>query len=90
MNAIQLIIKGKVQGVYFRASAKQLADQLGLNGWVYNATGGEVEIVVSGSPEAVEQFIKWCRKGPALADVQDVLVRECMQQESQEGFRIRH
>jgi len=64
-----LLIHGKVQGVWYRASAQNEALKLGLQGWVRNRGGGEVEALVSGPAEAVEAFIDWAREGPTAARV---------------------
>jgi acylphosphatase len=74
MATVHLWITGKVQGVFYRASAAELAKQLHLNGWIKNAPGGAVEATVNGSDEAVATFVAWCRQGPEQAQVDDVLV----------------
>ncbi|MBW7839073.1 MAG: acylphosphatase [Chitinophagaceae bacterium] len=75
MKTVHLIIRGKVQGVYFRASAQKEAERLGLTGWVQNITEG-VEAVASGEEGAVSRFVAWCHKGPARASVQGVTLEE--------------
>ena len=72
MATLHLLIKGKVQGVFFRASAKEKADELGLNGWVKNTVEGNVEATVSGSDDAVNAFVEWCKQGPSKASVTSV------------------
>lgn len=67
--ARHLLIHGRVQGVYYRASARDMATQLGLSGWVRNRSSGEVEAIVSGPEQAVERFIDWARQGPPAATV---------------------
>jgi acylphosphatase len=67
-----LRIRGKVQGVYYRESSRREAMRLGLTGWVRNLSDGSVEAVAEGSPEALEEFIAWCRQGPPQARVTDV------------------
>jgi acylphosphatase len=74
MVRARLVISGWVQGVYFRASARQVARARGLSGWVRNRTDGAVEAVVEGEKEAVQAFIAWCRQGPQGAQVSDVQV----------------
>ena len=64
MQTIHLLVKGKVQGVFFRATAKKVADRLNLTGWIRNTDEGHVEAVVSGPEEDLLQFIQWCRRGP--------------------------
>ncbi|HLF45499.1 MAG TPA: acylphosphatase [Chitinophagaceae bacterium] len=88
MKTIRMIIKGKVQGVFFRASAKKIADQLNISGWIRNLPDRNVEIMASSSNEAVEKFIGWCRQGPPAAEVKEVIVEE-LPEESFPGFRIK-
>lgn len=71
---MHLWITGEVQGVFYRATAAEQAKNLHLNGWVRNTEEGAVEATVSGSAEAVDQFIAWCRKGPERACVENVRV----------------
>ena len=66
------ICHGRVQGVFFRASAKEEADCYGLTGWVRNCPDGSVEIVVEGPSEAIEGFCRWCQHGPPYAHVSRV------------------
>lgn len=70
--AVLLHIRGKVQGVFYRASAKEQADRLGLYGWVRNEADGSVTAHVEGTPEAIQTFVVWCSKGPRLAEVMAV------------------
>ncbi|MGN6401508.1 MAG: acylphosphatase [Flavisolibacter sp.] len=72
MPTVHLLIKGKVQGVFYRATAKDVAKELGLTGWVKNTKEGNVEALASGSAEQLQQFINWCRQGPAKAIVTNV------------------
>jgi len=74
MVTVHLLISGKVQGVFYRASAKEKADELQLTGFVQNTANGQVEAVASGDDKAVEQFIEWCKKGPKRAVVQNVAI----------------
>ena len=76
MPIFHLIVKGKVQGVFYRATAKEVADELGLTGWVKNTTEGDVEIVVAGEQLAIDRFIAWCYQGPRRAKVTAVTVSE--------------
>jgi acylphosphatase len=73
---VHLLIKGKVQGVFYRASAKDVATQLNLNGWIRNTKEGDVEAVVTGDEDLVKEFIEWCKKGPRKAEVDKVEVTE--------------
>ena len=87
MSTVNLIVKGKVQGVFFRAEAKENADKLGIKGWIKNHDDGNVEIMAKGSDEAIEAFITWCRKGPKRAAVTDVIVT-ALHMEDFESFEI--
>ncbi|MEE9256918.1 MAG: acylphosphatase [bacterium] len=69
---LHLLIRGRVQGVWYRASARERAVELGLTGWVRNGAGGEVELVAEGPPEALERLREWCREGPPLARVSGI------------------
>lgn len=75
--AKRLRITGRVQGVYYRESMCREAERLNVNGWVRNRVDGSVEAVVDGAPEAVEAIIRWARRGPPAAHVQDVAVETC-------------
>ncbi len=76
MPTVHLIVKGKVQGVFYRATAKKTAHEHGITGWVQNTDEGHVEIVASGSQQALEKFIEWCRQGPSRAKVTGVETNE--------------
>ena len=65
----RLRIHGLVQGVFFRESMRQHADQLKVTGWVRNRSDGSVEAVVQGESSAVEALIEWARRGPSRAQV---------------------
>ena len=76
MKTVRLIIKGKVQGVFYRATAKDVADLIGVRGWVKNLPDDNVEIVASASEDVLQKFIGWCKQGPPKARVDDVKVEE--------------
>jgi acylphosphatase len=65
-------VSGQVQGVFFRESARERAEQLGLAGWVKNLPDGRVEAVFEGPPDKVRQMIQWCEQGPSHATVENV------------------
>ncbi len=73
MPTLHLLIKGKVQGVFYRATAKKIAEELGVKGWIKNTKDNNVESIISGGEEQVQQFIEWCKKGPARAEVNEVI-----------------
>jgi len=68
-SAANIIVHGKVHGVYFRASTRAKALQLSLTGWVRNLPNGTVEVHAEGSRDSIDKLIKWCQKGPPLAKV---------------------
>lgn len=74
MQTVNLLIKGKVQGVFYRVAAKEVADKLDIKGWVKNVDGGRVEAMATGAEEKVKEFIDWCKQGPTRANVTDVIV----------------
>lgn len=82
-----MIVKGKVQGVYYRASAKKTAEQLSIRGWIKNLPDRNVEINAIGSEELIQKYIDWCRQGPLGAVVQDVIVED-IPEEGFTDFRI--
>ena len=66
------IVRGRVQGVFFRAEASSRARSLGLVGWVRNVPDGTVEAVFEGAQEHVDSMLRWCEHGPAGARVESV------------------
>ena len=89
MPTIHLLIKGKVQGVFYRASAKEVADRLHLTGWVKNTREGHVEALASGPEEDLRLFVEWCKKGPERAVVSEVMiVSDATVQAPSAGFSI--
>ncbi len=76
MPTVQLLINGKVQGVFYRATARQIAKRIGITGWIKNTREGNVEATVSGTEDQLQKFISWCKKGPEKAVVREVKVIE--------------
>lgn len=76
MRHLNIKIYGLVQGVFFRAEAKEEADKLGLTGFVKNMPDGSVYIEAEGEKNKLDKFIKWCNKGPMMARVEKVEVLE--------------
>ncbi len=72
MKRLHLKIYGRVQGVYYRSSAQDVARELGLSGWIKNMPDGTVETVVEGEEEILRDYIRWCKKGPAAARVEKI------------------
>ena len=69
-----VFISGRVQGVFYRASTKNKAEQLGLKGWVRNTSDGRVEALFEGEETVVKDMISWCHMGPRSAEVSNVTV----------------
>ena len=67
-----ILVKGRVQGVYFRASAARRAAELGIRGHVENLVDGNVRIVAEGTTGNLEKLIEWCGEGPPRAKVESV------------------
>ena len=74
MKTVHLIISGKVQGVFYRASAQKKAVELNIKGWIKNTRKGDVEAIITGENETVDRFVEWCKSGPDRAVVSGVTV----------------
>jgi len=88
---VTIQIKGNVQGVFFRAEARDKARELGLTGWVKNEPDGSVLTCAQGSKDKLQEYVDWCKKGPDPATVKtaDIHFTE-KPQETFSGFEIRH
>jgi acylphosphatase len=71
-----LRIAGRVQGVWYRESLRQMAEELGVSGWVRNRGDGSVEAVLHGEPAAVDSLVAWAWQGPPAAAVTHIDVSE--------------
>ncbi len=89
MIRVHLLISGRVQGVFYRASTRKEARSRGLTGWVRNLPDGRVEAVVEGPPDPVEALIAWCHRGPTFARVDSVDVRRSEPTGEFEDFDVR-
>jgi acylphosphatase len=74
--ACRCYVSGRVQGVFYRASARQRAELLGVTGYARNLADGRVEVLACGEPAAVAALCEWLREGPPAASVTDVLIEE--------------
>jgi len=72
----RVVVSGRVQGVFFRATCHSEAAQRGVAGWVRNRPDGTLEAVFEGDPVAVDAMVDWSRRGPAYALVVGVVVHE--------------
>ncbi|RYF98309.1 MAG: acylphosphatase [Chitinophagaceae bacterium] len=76
MKNVNIKITGKVQGVFFRATTKIIADQMGVKGIVKNEKDGSVYLEAEGDEMMVDELINWCKEGPDKAKVENVTVQE--------------
>jgi acylphosphatase len=83
----RVVVRGDVQGVFFRDSTRREAERRGVAGWVSNRADGAVEAVFEGDAEEVDALIEFCRSGPPRAEVRDVEVSE-EEPEGLSGFRV--
>jgi acylphosphatase len=86
--ARRVVVRGRVQGVFFRDSARRAAESRGVAGWARNCPDGTVEAWFEGEPEAVESMVAWARSGPSRADVESVDIDE-VEPARLSGFAIR-
>lgn len=86
--ARRVVVHGRVQGVFFRDSARRQAEAAGVSGWAVNRPDGTVEAVFEGEDEAVARLVEFCRRGPRRAEVSRVEVEE-QPPEGLSGFTIR-
>jgi acylphosphatase len=85
-----VVIHGRVQGVFFRAETKRMADAIGICGWVKNNSDRTVEAVFESDANAVARMLEWCRSGPPCAAVTDVVLSWEAYQGNLSGFEIRY
>ena len=86
MSAARFVVSGKVQGVFFRASARDRAQALGLRGFAKNLPDGRVEVLAAGDDAAIDELAAWLREGPAMARVDDLERMPARDDEAGEGF----
>ncbi|MCJ7833099.1 MAG: acylphosphatase [Deltaproteobacteria bacterium] len=86
----QVVIHGRVQGVYFRAFTRDEARSLGLTGWVRNLRDGAVEVCFEGDKEKVDQMVAWCWRGSPSSRVEQVEVNHGPHSGAFDSFQIRY
>ena len=86
IKAVHIVVRGRVQGVWFRGSAQTFASERGLTGWAKNCPDGTVEIHAEGNKAKLDEFVKWCETGPPSADVTGVDVTPVPAQEIENFF----
>ena len=87
--AKHVTIKGRVQGVFFRAWTREQAEKLNVTGWVRNCPDGRVDAHVEGEPDAVEEIVRRLRQGPPSAQVDDVHLWDAEPGDF-DDFEVRH
>ena len=90
LTAKHILVKGKVQGVFFRKNTKQVAEALNVAGWIKNTEEGDVEIFAQANKDAIEKLITWCRQGPPKANVEDVEIKDAAIHKSINNFSIEY
>ncbi|MFT2010758.1 acylphosphatase [Pontibacter sp. 13R65] len=86
---LALRVHGKVHGVFFRASTKDKAQELGLTGFVQNEPDGTVYIEAEGAPEALKKLEEWAHQGPSRARVDKVTVQQLEQLAQFTSFEVK-
>jgi acylphosphatase len=88
--AKHILVKGQVQGVFFRKNTKQVAEALNVDGWIKNTKEGNVEIFAQADKDAIEKLIAWCSQGPPRANVEDVEIKDAAIDKSINNFSIEY
>ena len=87
-KSVSMRVSGRVQGVAYRAWARDQAEELGLVGWVRNEDDGSVSAYIAGPAKLVDEMIARMRRGPRAASVADIVVRDVSPDPAMRGFRI--
>ena len=90
MKKVRVVVTGRVQGIWFRASTYDKAQQLGINGYVRNLINGDVEFVAEGDDSEVDRLLQWARHGPPLARVDDIKVEVLQYDSEYTDFTVRY
>lgn len=88
-RAVEVRVSGRVQGVFYRASTRDRARELGVSGWVRNLADGSVQFVAQGDTEAVAALVDWARRGPPGARVDELDQRPVAEDPALAGFEVR-
>ena len=81
LQTFSIIVSGKVQGVFYRQTAKEKAKAIGIKGKVMNLPDGDVQIIATGTKEQLDELLEWCRLGPPRAIVSNITSHELPLQE---------
>jgi acylphosphatase len=86
---VRAVVRGRVQGVFYRGSTVERAEALGLAGWVRNREDGTVELEAEGPAAVIDELVAWCRIGPPAAEVEAVEIEERPATGEDGAFRVR-
>lgn len=86
MICVKSFVSGRVQGVFYRESARRKAEELGVTGYAVNLSDGRVEVLACGEEKAVKQFQDWLWQGSRMAEVEDVKSERVEQEQVPERF----
>jgi len=87
---LHLLIRGRVQGVFYRASSRDIAVNLSLTGWAKNNLDGSVEIIAEGDENDLKDFLKWAKKGPENAEISEIKEEWLPFKDEFDDFEIRY
>ena len=90
MKTVKVVIHGRVQGVWFRATTKSQAEKQGVHGWVRNTDDGKVEAVFQGDDEVVDGMVDWCHQGSSLSKVAKIESTVIDTDEIFDDFHVRY
>lgn len=90
VKQVHIRVKGRVQGVFFRAHTHEVAERFGIRGWVWNTPDGAVEIVAEGDEVSLKSLIEWCHHGPPSAGVTEVKTNYSEPTGEFDSFKIKY
>lgn len=90
LTAKHILVKGKVQGVFFRKYTRQMATDLKISGWVKNTDEGHVKIFAQGNEDAINRLAEWCWKGSPNAHVTSVEIKNANPDMQLKHFSVEH
>lgn len=90
MKATHIIVKGRVQGVFFRDYTRRQALQLNLTGWVRNLRDGTVEAILSGSEKNISSMLEWLKEGSPHSRVDSLQIEEIEVDDTYTSFEVRY
>lgn len=90
INRLHVMVEGRVQGVYYRASTEQQAQGIGITGWVRNLPNGKVEFEAQGTEVQLSAILKWAEQGPQNAHVTKLTKVNIPTQAEEKHFSIRY